>query len=504
MSRFLLASLTLFLACAGTLPATEEPVGTAVRAKAKAPASENASTAGEEGTDCPCTGTDAVDVTPSSPQLETKRTPAKSAQGSAAEPGLKTPAKKKEAKKPVEANAEAPAAPTTPGAAATPAASRERARVLILGDSLGLCGFGKTLDSRLRKETDISAVYTYLACGTVPGSWLKTGALARAHTACGYWTIEGKNGEKPTELQDTYGMQRSKKPDSHPVPKLETLLTEHRPDILIIQNGTNLLSLFSDGKTLIPARHGSQLTAYLAPFMQFLSEKAPMIKKVYWVAPPVSGRVTTEIQDFLLKRLEMFECPFLKVIDSRTAIKYPYRNTMPDKEHFIGKDMELWAENVFEMISRDLASGLLQGPALARDRLTATVPKVVAAKAEAGHQHDRNALVLKGKLVAKSEPIEVRKLLPYQESMVSYLYEVEEVVSGRYAEQEIVVMHPAHIRLKPEPLEDYKLGETFQFELLDFDGSPWESIKRSEETGKLTLRPYIRKEDEARFPSLAR
>ena len=492
-----LASLALFFGVTGSLSAADKPTDPSAGIRHSPAGAQKAPPAEEDGAACPCAATEAVEPAPANPKTGEARPEVKSAQAPDAEPRIKPPAKKREAKKHAEQG-------PGPVEEAAPPVAVGRARVLILGDSLGLCGFGKTLDNRLRKESEISAVYTYMACGTIPGSWLRTGALARAHTACGYWTIEGKNGEKPAEIQDTYGMQRGKKPDSHPVPKLESLLEEHRPDILIIQNGTNLLSLFSDGKTLIPARHGSQLTAYLTPFMQFLSEKAPTIKKVYWVAPPVSGRVTTEIQDFLLTRLEMFECPFLKVIDSRTLIKYPYRSTMPDKEHFIGKDMELWAEGVFEMVSKDLAAGLLRGPALAKDRLTATLPRVAAAKAGAAHQQERNSLVVKGKLVAKSEPLEVKKLLPYQESMVSYLYEVEQVVSGRYTEREIVVMHPAHIRLKPEPLDNYVIGDTFELELLDFDGSPWESIKRSEETGRLTLRPYIRKEDEARFPSLAR
>jgi hypothetical protein len=288
------------------------------------------------------------------------------------------------------------------------------------------------------------------------------------------------------------------------VPKLEGLLEEHRPDILIIQLGTNLLSLFSDGKTLLPARHGAQLTAYLNPFMQFLSEKATTVKKVYWVAPPASGRVSVEIQDFLLKKLEVYECPFLKIIDSRNLIKFPYRNTMPDKEHFVGKDMELWAEGVLSLVSEDLATGLLKGPPLAKDKLTASPTKTAANKTQTPVSDDRKTLTVRARLVTKSEPLAVEKLLPYQESMVAYLYQVEEVLTGEYAEKEIVVMHPAHIRLKAEPLAGYKAGKVFTFNLLDFDGSPWESIKRSEETGRMALRPYIRKEDEARFPSLAR
>jgi hypothetical protein len=390
--------------------------------------------------------------------------------------------------------------------AASETPERPRAKVLIVGDSLGLCGFGKTLDTKLRKSPSVSAVYTYLACGTVPISWLKTGPLARAHTACGYWSIEGKSGEPPAEFRDTYGMQHAKRPDSHVVPKIETLLEEHKPDILVIQNGTNLLSLFSDGKTILPSRHDSQIRAYLNPLLRFLADKAPTVKKIYWVGPPVSGRVTPEVQDFLLQRIASYDCPFLNVIDSRSLIKFPYRNTMADKEHFIGRDMDIWAEAVFQRISTDLSGDLLTAAPLSRQKLFPALAKAPNAPSTPppASASKRPRVVVKAKLVSKSDPLTTEKILPYQESMVSFLYHVDEVLAGDYSESEIVVMHPAHIRLKPEPLANYKIGASFKFELMDFEGSPWESIKRSEETGRIELRPFIRKEDEARFPSVSK
>jgi hypothetical protein len=374
------------------------------------------------------------------------------------------------------------------------------ASVLVLGDSLALCGFGKTLDARLRKCADVTAVYSYMACGTVPISWLKTGIFAKAHTGCGLWTILGKKGERPAEFQDTYGMEKGRHPGVHPVPKLELLLEEHHPDILVVQNGTNLLSLFSDGKTLLPVRHETQLRSYVEPFVAYLAEHAPTVKKVYWVAPPVSGRVTPEIQDFLFKHLEAYASPFFQTIDSRGLLKHPYRGTMVDKEHFIGRDMELWAESIYEQIAKDLAGGVLKGGALSRERLLVSKKRADVEKANSSKASRKN-LVVRAKLIAKSTPIETERLLPYQESLVSYLYQVKELISGEYHETELAVMHPAHIRLNTQALSKYKIGRTYLLDLVDFEGSPWEAIKRSEETGRIELSPYIRREDEARFPT---
>src|SRR5215471_12070239 len=45
--------------------------------------------------------------------------------------------------------------------------------VLILGDSLGLCGFSKRLDQKFRDDPRVKSVFTYCTCGTNPLSWLK-------------------------------------------------------------------------------------------------------------------------------------------------------------------------------------------------------------------------------------------------------------------------------------------------------------------------------------------
>ncbi len=371
--------------------------------------------------------------------------------------------------------------------------------VLILGDSLALCGFGKTLDSKLRKLSNVESVSTYMACGSVPTTWLMSGPFANAKTSCGFWSIEGSRGKPLTELRDTFGMEKGRRPGAHAVPKLEELAEVVPPDILVMQNGTNLLSLFADGQTILPARHGSQIRSYMGPFVQQLAQRLHSLKKVYWIAPPVSERVSSEVQDFLFKRMEAYSSPLIEFIDSRTLISPPYKNPMPDREHFIGKDMEVWAEKVFKMVREDIeadaytnrrvppgsGSGSSEGGELAGGAVPAA----------------RANLRVRARLLAKSRPLALEKIVPYQESMVGFLYRVEHVLGGAYNEKELLVMHPAHIAQKPESLEKYVIGEVYQLDLIEFEGSPWEAIKRSEQTGRVELLPFIRKEDEARFPS---
>jgi hypothetical protein len=237
----------------------------------------------------------------------------------------------------------------------------------------------------------------------------------------------------------------------------------------------------------------------MGPFVQQLAQQGHSLKKVYWVAPPITERVSKEVQDFLFKRMNAYASPLVEFIDSRLLVSHPYRNPMADREHFIGKDMEVWAEKVFKKIEDEIVSGAYASGMARAGR--AGVSKTDLEQPSEGRPAARASFSARVRLLSKSRPLPLEKITPYQESMVSFLYRVEQVLGGVYSEKELLVMHPAHIGQKEEPLHKYVVGGVYRMELIEFEGSPWEAIKRSEQTGRLELLPFIRKEDEARFPS---
>jgi hypothetical protein len=234
--------------------------------------------------------------------------------------------------------------------------TNEGANVLILGDSLALCGFGKRLDERFRESPLTKATFTYLTCGTNPLSWLKEKPYSNIKTHCGFVSMESIGGGMMREVNDVYGQTRGHTPGSHPVPKIEDLLATLRPDILIMQTGTNLFDLFPDHKTVNPNRHGPALRSYFVPFIGKAIKSPSTLKKIYWVASPTSGRVSKEIQDFVLQQTRADIGQVATVIDSRALVAYPYRHMEPDKEHFLGAEMDQWADKVFEIVERDLSA----------------------------------------------------------------------------------------------------------------------------------------------------
>jgi len=378
--------------------------------------------------------------------------------------------------------------------------------VLILGDSLSLCGFGKRLDQKFRADPRVKSTFTYITCGTSPLSWLKEKPYSHVQTHCGFWSIESlpdSSGIK--ELPDVYGMTRSHRPKSHPVPKLEDLLATIKPDILIMQTGGNLFGLFSGREKVKPDRDAPTLKKYLLPFVEKAIAPPAKLRKIYWVSPPTSGRVSAEIQAFVFDQTRQDIGGVANVIDSRALISYPYRHMEPDHEHFIGEDMNTWTDKVFTLIDRDLSaqawsslkplSGMIASAPVVTQAPTSAPSPAQTSKAQ--------TLVVRATLVSKSKPIYRKELLPYEEFLVGFIYDVKEVIQGEYSEKQILVMHPAYIGLRKQSLSKYHLGRTYQLQLREVEGSLWSTVKSKDDSGRIDLQPYIRTQDEARYPQNA-
>ncbi len=385
--------------------------------------------------------------------------------------------------------------------ARTENAGVEKVNVLIFGDSLALCGFGQRLDDRFRAHPGVASTFSYMACGTTPLSFLKEKPYTNVKTRCGFWSIESVPGSnQPKTVEDIYGMGRGGAPKAHDVPKLEDLLASARPNVLIIQNENNLFGLFGGRNTVQPERDRPALRRYLAPFVAKLVKTPSPLKRLYWVGSPISGRVSKEIQDFVFEQIKQAVGATGMVIDSRTLLAYPYHHMEPDKEHFIGPEMDQWGDQVFEIVERDLGVH----PLASSKTLSESAPAAVGQQAKPTEVLADQPLTITAKLVGKSTPIPLDKLLPYQESLVTYLYEVKKVADGQYPEKQILITHPACIALHPQPLQKYKVGKSYKLRVHLLRNSVWNTAKCKDDSGLINLEPYIPIEDERKYPATAR
>ena len=382
----------------------------------------------------------------------------------------------------------------------SPADSPRDFTVLILGDSLGLCGFSKRLDEKFRADPRVRSVFTYCTCGTNPLSWLKEKPYAHVQTHCGYWSVESRpDSHAFKELRDTYGTPNGHRPTSHTVPKLDNLLAAIQPDILVMQTGSNLFGLFSGREKVKPDRDGPMLRKYLVPFVKRAITPPSKLRKIYWVAPPTSGRVSGEVQEFVFNQTQRDIGSVAHLIDSRKLISYPYKHMEPDKEHFVGEDMNKWADKVWGDIDRDLSAQSWSDVRPLSESIAKLAPVAAPSATPA-----TASLILKAKLVSKTKPIQKEELLPYREFLVGFVYDVEEVTAGEYGEKQILVMHPAYISLQPQSLGKFQIGRTYELKLRPLDGSIWSTVKSKDDSGRIELEPYIRVQDEARYPKSGR
>ena len=132
------------------------------------------------------------------------------------------------------------------------------------------------------------------------------------------------------------------------------------------------------------------------------------------------------------------------VIDSRTLVSYPYRHMEPDKEHFLGEEMDQWADGVFDIVKRDLSAQPIASlkPLAEAERATGRAGPgragrsgADAGRADAGgviqptpappaEKPKDKMLHVRAKLISKTAPMPVEEFLPYQELLVGYVYEV--------------------------------------------------------------------------------
>jgi hypothetical protein len=269
-----------------------------------------------------------------------------------------------------------------------------------------------------------------------------------------------------------------------------------------MQTGTNLFDLFPDHKTVHPNRHGPELRNYLVPFVTRAVRSPSTLRKIYWVASPTSGRVSKEIQDFVLGRIQADIGNVANIIDSRTLVPYPYRHMEPDKEHFLGEEMDMWADKVFDFVEHDLS----QQPFAALKPLSEKAPTLAVTQEQPTPPAEKpkgQTLQVKAKLIFKTEPIPINELLPYQEYLVGYVYEINRVVAGQYSENQILVMHPAYIGLKQQKLR-YRVGKMYKLKLHELEETVWKTVKSKDDSGLINLQPYIRVQDETRHPEHAR
>ncbi len=207
-------------------------------------------------------------------------------------------------------------------------------KVLIIGDSLSVSGFGDAVREHLEDKFGRQNVAFFASCGSSPENWLQNEPVFQ--TRCGY--------REKTPTTDIYrDYHNGKRPPAVATPKIETLIERYKPTIVIVQLGTNWMD-----QTLSDDHGGST-------------------RRMIWIGPPDSSRFS-KIQNRIYRLIEQSVQRGDPVIDSRRFTRYLVGKTGGDGVHYNRESGEEWARRVIVSIDQVLAADLAMRRKMASNR----------------------------------------------------------------------------------------------------------------------------------------
>ncbi len=343
----------------------------------------------------------------------------------------------------------------------------DKPRVLYLGDSLSIGSFGQTFDGWMRR-TGLE-VHTVVAGGASPYYWLK--AYQTLPCTIGFW-------EKSPTSERRLGYVRA-------VPKLEDLVKEHSPDVVVVQTGINLYATLRSRRR--PAEENREEVRSLIDQMCFSISKQGAHS--YWILPPHSheSRYPATLQKELAKLMESVVTQYKGgVFESQEYTQFvdPYPAT--DGIHYGPEEARQWAEKVSTDFSRYMkitSTKEVERSLVRAVPLRTTTPQSVTSLFKTKSSGDSKptakgeAVELRLRLVEKSEISNLSEL-EYSNALGVYEYEVLEDIKGNYNKDRIRVAHGivfqrkhtssarrgigTEIALTLVPLSKYKNLQTWQ------------------------------------------
>jgi len=220
-------------------------------------------------------------------------------------------------------------------------------KVLMIGDSLSVSGFGDAVREHLEQQFGRQNVAFFASCGSSPESWLQDEPVF--HTHCGY--------REKTPTTDVYhDYHNGKKPPPVATPKIETLIRRYKPTIVIVQLGTNWMD-----QTL----SDDYIRHVLARFVSAVH--GDDIRRLIWIGPPDSSRFS-KVQSRIYRLIQQSVPRGDPVIDSRRFTRYVVGKTGGDGIHYNHESGQAWAKPVNATIDQILAADIAIRRKLASNR----------------------------------------------------------------------------------------------------------------------------------------
>jgi lysophospholipase L1-like esterase len=211
-------------------------------------------------------------------------------------------------------------------------------RVLMVGDSLTVGGFGAAMQDYLLRRFGTRNVAVYASCGSSPEQWLRSGP--DFITKCGY-------RQQTPQGTVLYDFQNGKRPQAVLTPKLEDLVSSFHPTTVIVQLGTNWM----DGMVPNSAMNQSSYSEILDRFVIAAHDGSHTVHQIVWITPPDASRYSAEVKRSvrdLIKRAAQKDS--FQTIDSNTMTHYVPGKSGSDGVHYNSEEAKQWANSVVRVL----------------------------------------------------------------------------------------------------------------------------------------------------------
>ncbi|MEM7144913.1 MAG: SGNH/GDSL hydrolase family protein [Verrucomicrobiota bacterium] len=209
-------------------------------------------------------------------------------------------------------------------AARTPSAEASKGRVLFLGDSFSIGAFGRTFDQSLRDAG--YEVYTSIAGGGTPYYWLREYPPVSINIS--YWERTPNTERRLSSIAA--------------VPKVETLMAKWKPDIVVVQSGTNLYA------PLRSSRHSKEhniqrVETLIAKMCRAITAGGGA--QCYWITPPDASteKYPRQLQEEMLRTIRRGVSGYGRVFNSYAVTTYPQSQPSSDGIHLAPNEARNWA-----------------------------------------------------------------------------------------------------------------------------------------------------------------
>jgi hypothetical protein len=220
-------------------------------------------------------------------------------------------------------------------------------KVLMIGDSLSVAGFGDAVREHLEHEFGRQNVAFFASCGSSPENWLQNEPVF--HTRCGY--------REKTPTTDVYrDYHNGRRPPAMATPKIETLIERYKPTIVIVQLGTNWMD---------QSLSDNQIRSVLERFVSAVHRGGT--RRMIWIGPPDSSRFS-KVQNRIYRLIQQSVPRGDPVIDSRRFTRYVLGKTGGDGVHYNRESGVAWARPVIASIDRVLAADIAARRKVASNR----------------------------------------------------------------------------------------------------------------------------------------